>query len=74
MTHRNLFGTYIMTKWLYNGLTGRGFKLVCEKCNLPFQVGDCIESKPSRYRRRKMYHKECYESMHLDFGDDPSET
>ena len=59
---------YTLTKRVYNTLIGRGFNLVCKLCNLPLQVGDCIESKPSKYRRRKFYHCECYEGCHIDLG------
>jgi len=47
-------------------MIGRGYRLVCKICEVPLQVGDCIESKPSKYRRRKFYHCDCYDGSHMD--------
>lgn len=41
---------YVLTKRLYNTMTGRGYKLVCRICKVPLQKGDLIESKPSKYQ------------------------
>ena len=67
--------SYILTARTYSTLTGRGYRLVCKICGCPLQTGDCVESKPSKYRRRKFYHCKCYEDAFLeiengDNGDD----
>lgn len=42
---------YILTKRIYSTLVGRGFHLVCKRCDCPLQVDDEIESKHSKYLR-----------------------
>lgn len=102
---------YILTKRVFNTLRGRGYKLVCKLCGLPFEIAKCpkcrsqdivwvdkrikekfmcngcgfsdegcnlkgcIESKPSKYKRRKFYDCGCYdgsffESDEVDEDDD----
>lgn len=61
---------YILTKRTYNVLIGRGYKLVCKICKYPLQIGDCVESKPSKYRRRKFYHCDCYDESFIEVEDD----
>lgn len=65
---------YELTRRVYNTLIGRGYKLICKICRCPLQVGDCVESKPSKYRRRKFYHCECYDESFLDVGDENDDT
>ncbi len=65
---------YTLTKRIFNTLKGRGYKLVCKICDCPLQVGDWVESKPSKYRRRKFYHAECYDESFIEVeGEDDEE-
>lgn len=68
-------GRYILKKRTYNTLIGRGYKLVCKICGCPLQIDDCVESKPSKYRRRKFYHCFCYDESHMEIpnGDNNNE-
>lgn len=96
---------YILSHRVFKTLIGRGYKLVCKTCDLPFQVAKCfycgsedvkfkdktkeyyickdcgfsdlackldgcVESKPSKYRRRKFYHCRCYDGLFKDFPDE----
>jgi len=62
------FARYVLTRRVYTTLIGRGYKLICKICEEPLQVGDCVESKPSRYRKRKFYHCDCYEDSFIDLN------
>lgn len=66
---------YLLTRRVYNTLIGRGYRLICKICRCPLQVGDCVESKPSKYRRRKFYHCDCYQGSFIDLpnGDEEGE-
>jgi len=44
---------YILTKRVYDTMVGRGYYLVCKRCDCPLQIGDKVESKHSKYRRWK---------------------
>lgn len=69
---------YVLTERVYNNLISRGYKLVCKICGKPlgldengnFVPNHCIESKPSKYRRRKFYHCECYDGSFIETADD----
>ena len=67
---------FILTRRNYNTLIGRGYNLVCKLCKHPLQIGDCIESKPSKYgkQKRKYYHCECYDGSFIDVGDDEEDN
>lgn len=39
--------------------------MVCKICRRPLQFNDLIESKPSKYKKRKFYHAECYDGSHI---------
>lgn len=66
---------YILTRRVYNTLVGRGYKLICKICGCQLQINDCVESKPSKYRRRKFYHCDCYDGSFMDIGNgDDDET
>jgi hypothetical protein len=75
---------YVLTHRIRENLKQRGFRLICRKCGGVLKEGELIESKPSKYRAkvqydgtrvggRKLYHAECYDGMHMDFGDDDGE-
>ena len=64
---------YYLTKRVYNTLMGRGYKLICKICSLPLQINDCIESKPSKYKKRKFYHCECYDGSFIEIEDNDNE-
>lgn len=59
-------GRYTLTKRIYSTLKGRGYNLVCKMCNRPLHIGECIESKPNKYKMRKFYHCECYDNSFID--------
>jgi len=61
---------YTLTKRVYNTLIGRGYKLECKICECPLEIDDCVESKPSKYRKRKFYHCECYEESHIEVDEE----
>jgi len=73
---------YTLTKRVYLNLQRRGYKLICKICEKPlgqdengnFKEGTCIESKPSKYKRRKFYHCECYDGSFIDLGDDDGDS
>lgn len=51
---------------------------LCKKCGhsgFACDLDGCIESKPSKYRKRKFYHCSCYEKSFIDLpnGDDDDE-
>jgi len=60
---------YTLTQRIYNTMIGRGYKLVCKICEVPLQVEDCVESKPSKYRRRKFYHCDCYDGSFIELPE-----
>lgn len=64
---------YILNKRVLTTLTSRGYKLICKICGKKFVEGDCIESKPSKYRNRKFYHCDCYDDSFIDTGDDEND-
>ena len=57
---------YILSKRIYNTLRGRGYELICKICRCPLHIDDCVESKPSKYRKRKFYHCKCYDDSFID--------
>lgn len=57
---------YVLTRRVYTTLVGRGYKLVCKICEQKLHIGDCVESKPSKYRNRKFYHCDCYDDSFID--------
>ena len=61
--------TYTLTKRVETVLIGRGYKLVCKICEKKLEVGDCIESKPNKYKNRKFYHCDCYQDSFIDLPD-----
>ena len=65
---------YILTDRVRKNLESRGYKLVCKICDKKLEVGQEIESKPSKYKRRKFYHKSCYENSFIDLGDDDGDS
>lgn len=65
---------YTLTKRVLQNLQSRGYDLICKICGEPigldenrnFVPNQCVESKPSKYRRRKFYHCECYDGSFID--------
>lgn len=52
---------------------------LCKNCgfsDLACTLDGCVESKPSKYRRRKFYHCRCYDGLFKDFpdGDEDAES
>ena len=46
---------------------------LCKNCNhkdLMCSLNGCVESKPSKYRRRKFYHCDCYDGSFMEIEDD----
>jgi len=46
---------YVLTKRTYDTMIGRGYNLTCKICGEALEIGDLVESKPSKYR-----HWECF--------------
>ena len=61
---------YILSDKVKKLLTSRGYNLICKICEEKFKVGDCIESKPNKYRNRKFYHCKCYQNSFIDLSND----
>ncbi len=42
---------YTLTRRVYNTMVGRGYNLVCKICDMPLEIMQEVESKPSKYRK-----------------------
>ncbi len=60
---------YILTERVRKLLISRGYKVICKICEEKLKVGQCIESKPNKYRNRKFYHCHCYQDSFIDLPD-----
>ena len=60
---------YKLSQRVYTTLVGRGYHLICKICEKKLEVGDCIESKPNKYKNRKFYHCDCYQDSFIDLPD-----
>ena len=61
---------YLLTERVRKSLQERaknlGYELKCRKCGFELKTGDCVESKPSKYKKRKFYHCECYDGSFME--------
>jgi len=48
-----------------NHLEKRAYVLKCFHCGEPLHPGEKVVSKGTKYRQRKYYHSECWDSLFL---------